>query len=168
MSRIAKVSRLARATVPVLLLSAALSGCGMHFIDARSLARGCAFGGATPEEDLRCAERNFGSAGALYAVNDQAKRVVAGKENSCKDHVAAVARRRPAAQGLYTTVDGVDHVSAVVDGHVLDNGALGLPGDVMPLDEFRAWYGPDFEVAGLPDHDPAWKVAELRPSARGE
>lgn len=145
MSDSPKLRRIARATVAALALGAALSGCGTHFIDARTLARGCAFGGGTPEEDA-----------------DQAKHVVAGRENSCTDHVAAVARRRPGAQGLYTTIGGIDHVSALVDGHVLDNGALGLPGDVMALDEFRAWYGADFEIGGLPDRNPDWNVAQLR------
>lgn len=167
MSRPANIRRIARATAPILLLSAVLSGCGTHLIDARTLARGCAFGGGTPEEDAACAERNFGSGGTLYAINDQAKRAVRGKENSCKEHVAAVAQRRPGTQGLYTTVAGVHHVSAVVDGHILDNGALGIPGDVMTLERFRAWYGADFEIAGLPDLNPDWNVTQLRLLAKG-
>ena len=121
-----------------LALCLLLSGCS--FYDVRHAPASCMFGGSTPETDLVCAEKNFGN--SLFAINAHAREL----GGDCKAHVRAVARMRPDALGVYTTVRGIGHVSALVDGYVLDNGALGIPGDVMALDEFRKWYGPEFEI----------------------
>jgi hypothetical protein len=132
-------------------LALALSGC--TFIPAHRLAQdSCLFGGASAAADLACASRNFGIDGQLAAAN-------APVPGDCKDHVLAVARR---LGGRYPTAAvvacpsfmDVCHASALVhtpDGDfVLDNGALGFPGNRLTLAEYRAWLdADDHEVVSL-------------------
>lgn len=125
---------LSKTLAPLALLF--LTGCALTPQQAS-----CLFGGATEAEDAICARVNFGVEGELYAAN--------GKTGGdCKDHVVAVAKR---LGGRYATEAVVScpaflpecHASALVrtpeGAFVLDNGALGYPGDVMTEGEFHAW-----------------------------
>lgn len=108
--------------VAVLLSSCATSPCGL-------------FGSADAAVNQQCAIERFGATAPLWSLNEDAKRAV-----TCAGHLARIQAQRPDAEPLYTMVHGMPHVSAVVDGYVLDNGALGIPGDIMALDEFMVWW----------------------------
>lgn len=131
----------------ILLAALLMSGCADWHAQ-----KSCTFGGATPAEDAACAAQNFGSEGALYAVQQEA----AEHPGDCKAFVRRVQAALPqyTVLGLYSCPDAYQcHVSALVNvagtAYVVDNGALGIPGSVMPLAEFDKWFDQFYVIDSL-------------------
>jgi len=133
----------------------ALHGCGLQLVPFPQHHASCLFGGATADEEMVCARKNFGAGGAeaiVRHVNEEVLDRNRGQALACKEHVAQFRqalrpyRELEVADLVSCDAPGQCHVSALVTDRrtgqqfVADNGHVFEPettGGVGTFAEFE-------------------------------